>query len=921
MQNEEQLTARIQEEAEALLDLCARGLEISKVIQHTLAADAVLQKQRSRTSLDGAVAQLRQDCKTSLARELANLRSTEVPSQSEWTSPSFQIFSDTSNGGLGAEALRFGSLAFDVIGKRVRIPLTLDVLGRCNLILSWGANGRTQVVSIFQSILLRSLATVIPGKLLLRCFDAKDHGRAFSVFLQNLPTDVSGGEAGVNNHDFDLLVTELEKRIAAVAQKLLNDKTPTLWDYNKATKGELEPYFILTVDNCADLDKDRLNRVLKIMQNGPQAGVSTILAASNVDSIRKCPGGEEVLKSSLLLNVSNSGVQLEQGGFRLSREIELDLFPDGAQAANIFSAINKVHKQLADETVPFVLDPTGQWSTGDCLAGIAVTIGRTKAGEGMRLLFNEDAFTGALVVGSSGQGKSNLLHVIIARLMLTYSAKHLNLCLLDLKGTEFNIYARSRSPHVKMILSDMSQKLGLAILREFEGELQRRKRLLSGLQKQKLSEYNKSPGVETLPRLVIIIDEFQKLFTNDVGLSREAEAIVTNLLRQGRSYGVHLIMASQNLSPQTTPRDIKTMFPIKIVLKFNSLSDYATVLEGSDDLDALLTKPGQAMHYAGTGTPTPFTIPYLPFSELEPILQQVATVLASKGEMPSEMVFLNGEEDSDIRKNGTLLNTITRGGTEGPIPLWLGDAFSLSGSASVTLRRQKAANLLIACQDRHLQSAINVVCVSILAVLAHNPNSRCFVIQSKTPGAESLLPLMTAAFPARIQVVAEDDVNAIHKLAESIKSAARSQPTETVLVIFPGIQKFNTLGGDFQNIYNRPVIRTPVPAPTLAESLQVILEQGPTMGFHSIVLTDSPSRLERSTLGNFNLRIGFRLTDTDSLSLFQTKDAEALPDGLAVLLDRGEASLGQEFRPYLNIPPDWLEKQISTIKARQVAQI
>lgn len=921
MLNEEQWAARISQEASVLTALCQAGLELSKVLENRIAADALRQRQYSRAVHDEAIASLNEDRKRSLTTALAKLQVPDIPSQLEWGSPSLQVYSDKSNGGIGTTLLRLGTFVVNVRGRRVRIPLNLEVLNRCNLVISWDVGCRAQAVSILQSILLRTLLTIVPGKLLLRCFDAADHGRAFSTFLQRLPSTITGGSAGVNNHQFDALVTELEQRMAIVAQKLLNDANPTLWDYNNSTTGELEPYFIVALDNSGDLDKDRVQRMLRIVKNGPRHGIFTILTSSSVESIRKIQGGQEALQSTLSINVTNTGLQLEQSGVRLSREVELDSFPDGTLADDIITSVDNVYKQISDESVPFLLSPTDKWSTGDCLSGIDIPVGRTKAGNDLRLIFNEEALTGALVVGSSGQGKSNLLHVIISRLMLTYPPTRLHLYLLDLKGTEFPLYAAIRPPHVKMLLSDMSQKLGLTILREFEGELSRRKRLLSAQQKQKLSEYNQIPGAQYLPRVVIVIDEFHKLFANDQTLAREAETIITNILRQGRSYGVHLIMASQNLSPQTTPRDIKTMFPIKIVLKFSSPSDYANVLEESADLSSILTKRGQAVHHSGTGASIWFNIPHLPFSTLEPILHQLSELLASRGETSSDAVFLNGEEGSDVRKNTSLLNIVARGGIDKDISLWLGDAFSLKGSASVTLRRQKSSNLFVACQDRHLDLALHLTCVAILAFIAQSPTNRCTVFSCKNVPIENPLQLIITAFPDRLRIAAEDDANAIHELADAIKGTPSTGREETVLLVFPGLHKYDALGTDIQNLYSRPVVRTPTTVRSTADSLLTILDKGPTAGFHSMVLHESPSRLERATLGHFNLRVAFRLTDADSMSLFQAKDAEALPDGLAVLVDRAESSKSQEFRPYTNIDHKWLDTQIATIKFREHTQV
>src|ERR1035437_4481163 len=248
MLSEEQLAARISEEASTITGLCQRGHDISKALQTAIEADAVEQLRQSQAALEDGIASLRKDHNTSLIRALATLQMTDLPSQAEWTSPTLRAYSERANGGIETASPRVGTLAFNAQWRRVRIPLRLELLNRCNLILLCEQDCRSQAVSILQSILLRTLITTLPGKLRLRCFDATEHGRAFSAFLHKLPIAVTGGRAGVNTHDFDSLVTELEGRVAVVAQTLLNATTPTLSDHNTATKGELEPYYAVALD-------------------------------------------------------------------------------------------------------------------------------------------------------------------------------------------------------------------------------------------------------------------------------------------------------------------------------------------------------------------------------------------------------------------------------------------------------------------------------------------------------------------------------------------------------------------------------------------------------------------------------------------------------------------------------------------------
>jgi len=136
------------------------------------------------------------------------------------------------------------------------------------------------------------------------------------------------------------------------------------------------------------------------------------------------------------------------------------------------------------------------------------------------------------------------------------------------------------------------------------------------------------------------------------------------------------------------------------------------------------------------------------------------------------------------------------------------------------------------------------------------------------------------------------------------------------------MQRFGNLRGDLKSIFNRPIpVRGAAPAQSSADNWRLILEDGSRVGIHAMVVSDSPSGLERPTIALFSLRLAFRLMETDSLALFGTKDAQGLKEGLAVLIDRGESEQPHEFRPYTNIDAVWLDEQLTTIKKRQGALV
>ena len=121
----------------------------------------------------------------------------------------------------------------------------------------------------------------------------------------------------------------------------------------------------------------------------------------------------------------------------------------GSKYAEVTSSILPITKIIPEDI----------WFTGDSSALFSVPIGKDENGTVQYLEFGDPVSKGtshhALVTGSLGSGKSTLLHTIIMSALTTYSPDELNLYLLDFKsGTEFQVYANHKIPHIKVLALD-----------------------------------------------------------------------------------------------------------------------------------------------------------------------------------------------------------------------------------------------------------------------------------------------------------------------------------------------------------------------------------------------------------------------------------------------------------------------------------
>lgn len=145
----------------------------------------------------------------------------------------------------------------------------------------------------------------------------------------------------------------------------------------------------------------------------------------------------------------------------------------------------------------------------------------------------------AIVSGRTATGKSSIAQNIILGLSYLYSPDEVKFWLLDFKdGATFSLFKDLK--HVKLIAKSEKMMDVLEMLDDIKQEMTNRSRLITGAGCQNLVEYNSKHPNEKLPRVIIFIDEAQVIDNQTKSMTK-----LINIARQGRSYGVDLVIASQ----------------------------------------------------------------------------------------------------------------------------------------------------------------------------------------------------------------------------------------------------------------------------------------------------------------------------------------------------------------------------------------
>lgn len=195
----------------------------------------------------------------------------------------------------------------------------------------------------------------------------------------------------------------------------------------------------------------------------------------------------------------------------------------------------------------------------------------------------------ALVVGTTGAGKSELLTSWLVQLAWSQPPEALQLILVDYKGGTC-LGPLKRLPHCVDLLTDLEPAATTRAIEAISAQLRRREQILRKSNCKDITEYEQlrrhQPSLTPLARMLVVVDEFATLAATQ-------EELLEHLLRlaaQGRSLGMHLILATQHPHGALST-SITANAALRVCLRMLDASEGAPLL-GHGDLPDLPRAPG-----------------------------------------------------------------------------------------------------------------------------------------------------------------------------------------------------------------------------------------------------------------------------------------------------------------------------------------
>lgn len=829
------------------------------------------------------------------------------------------------------EGIRYGELNVDMYSlpegepldarltpvKPIRtiVPAFLPFPDRASVLLKADERGRVNAIHAVQSMMLRFLTGLPPGKVRFTIIDPVGLGENFASFMHLADYDekLVGARIWTEPRQIDQRLTDITEHMENVIQKYLRNQYKSIEDYNRAAGEVAEPYRVLVIANFpTNFTPESARRLVSIMSSGPACGVCTLVTVDTKAPLPRDFRLADLEQVAFNLNwTENRFVPLDSdlNVFPLV----IDAPPDGPTTAAIIRRVGEASRDAGRVEVPFdfiMPAPEKIWA-GDSSKGINVPIGRAGATKRQQLSLGKGTAQHTLIVGKTGSGKSTLLHALITNISLHYSPQELELYLIDFKeGVEFKMYAEMKLPHARVVAIQSEREFGHSVLQRLDGILRERGEQFREVGANDLAGYRQTTG-KVLPRILLIVDEFQIFFNEDDRLSRESEQLIDNLVRQGRAFGMHVLLGSQTLGgANALPRTTIDQMAVRIALQCSE-ADTHLILGKDNNAARLLSRPGEAIYNDQNGIVegnNPFQVVWLDEDRREQILGSLRD--RANGGYPPPIVF-EGNLPAILSQNRMLKDVIDHPPVEPKsVTAWLGDAVAIKDPTAAVFRAQSASNLLLIGQQE--ESALALIVSSVVGLM---PQIRLqgFMIFDGTPDdAEHAEYLRRAMMALDMPDAVIDRSQIPTAIAALFAEYERRQKNETPdrsprFLIVHGLSRFRELRkpeDDFGFGRKNEGAKHP------GELFATLLREGPAHGIHSIVWCDSLTNfnraLDRQALREFGQRVLFQMSSQDSSHLLDTPAANRLDQNRA-LFTLEDLPRPEKFRPYGLPEIDWLK--------------
>jgi S-DNA-T family DNA segregation ATPase FtsK/SpoIIIE len=858
-----------------------------------------------------------------------------LPNVAPWKESGWTSWTPDSS--LAEPYMRVGDLVEQRSNGKLCMPGFIPFIGSNRSIVITAGNGANEAsAALMQSLLIRT-ALMLPHQARYTLLDPAGNGIAFPMrrFLPMVQE-----HSGDIRRDLDQVVSQIQR----IIETYLDASTVSFEQVPHEIRINERFHFVFAADFPNRYDRRAIEALQSIANTGPVAGTYVFI---HYNQAHELPRDMSMagFKNAFYIDVGANGTQ---SSLRLS--LRPDPAPEPELQQQVFQKLSvaKPPERIIewDSTVGL---PEDQWWQQAANKIVEAPIGARGGNEALRLWFgvnNDNQPCAHGMLGAmTGAGKSNLYHALIMGLAIRYSPEELRLYLIDGKdGVEFQPY--NKLPHAEVVSLRSSPELSRSVLTELIAEKERRNEMFVRSDVNDFTNYRKKGEPEgKLSRIILLVDEYQELFEGDKdGL---ASGQLLQLSQQGRSAGIHMLLASQRFGAAGMLNQTGIFGNIHLLLAMQmKAADVQALTEFGRRGKALVANcdlPGKivvndrggddAANIAGK-------VAYLKPDRLTELLHRLnekASTLPDES-LPRRVIF-NGKSQPALTENPYISNllrhaewmspaelaafarqSVQAGGLEildwfleeHPRAVWLGQQFNVRGLALIVFRRRVAESLLVvggANAERYGMLA------AIIAGLALNldPSYTQFAVFDRSISGSRWNSVLQATmetlckpagFDFQIETKASQAASFLQSLVAEL-NRRKGLPEEQQIAqrsLFVVMTELDTV----ESLRRKPENYGFESSPT-GELLRQLYIEGPPLGIHLILSFSGVRPManvidERRGLVNFRHRVALQMSEDDSHTLTRSRKASQLqlegPSPVCALYVDVEHDVLIRFKPY-----------------------
>lgn len=479
----------------------------------------------------------------------------------------------------------------------------VDFIGKGNLWINNTYDG--SVIDMAKLVIADALNKTAPGQLSIVGYDS-DLSGVFAPFASLSAGESKTLELIPDKKGFEDYLDYLWQHIVSV-QNVIQGRSRSLMQFRQLSNRPIESYKLVVLSlDMGLLNNDVRSKLAMLMRSGPDNGVSFLIISTTLMTIQTQSGKDiELRVEAIAPNIT----VLETIGNIVSVVSTRQSTPfKPLEAQKLIDQCDRYLQKSKEALLPTIRydeihDMNRIWFDSS-VDGLTFSIGMHGINN-MEITIGDEINQrhNAIITGAVGQGKSNLISIIIHSLCHRYSPKELQMYLLDFKeGVTFkafsNIGQDEYLPHARALGLESDSGFGLAVLTFLYKEYQHRMKLLKDNNLKSIRDLRLKNSNLYMPRILVIIDEFQLMFDNPQTGQRIADMLEKSV-RLFRAAGIHFILASQTLSDASNvalsqkKESLFSQVPIRIALK-NSITESQQTL-GMNNPAAAFLRPREAV--------------------------------------------------------------------------------------------------------------------------------------------------------------------------------------------------------------------------------------------------------------------------------------------------------------------------------------